>query len=207
MDVLKRAWAANSEKNLSLVAGGVTYYLLLALFPALAALVSIYGLVADPHTIETEMNAMSGLLPGDAQHLISSELQSLVNASGGALSFGVVVGLLIALWSASRGMSGMISALDIAYGQEETRSFVRFNLTALVPDDRADHRRFDRDRADRGPAGTDERRRRGRHHQVGGLCGGMAAAIRLRDDNAGGACIATRRTGMSRNGNGYLPAR
>ena len=132
MDVLKRAWAANSEKNLSLVAGGVTYYLLLALFPALAALVSIYGLVADPHTIETEMNAMSGLLPGDAQHLISSELQSLVNASGGALSFGVVVGLLIALWSASRGMSGMISALDIAYGQEETRSFIRFNLTALV---------------------------------------------------------------------------
>lgn len=132
MDVLKRAWGANSEKNLSLVAGGVTYYVLLALFPALAALVSIYGLVADPHTIETEMNSMSGLLPGDAQHLILSELQSLVNASGGALSFGVVVGLLIALWSASRGMSGMISALDIAYGQEETRSFVRFNLTALV---------------------------------------------------------------------------
>jgi len=131
-DVLKRAWAANSEKNLSLVAGGVTYYVVLALFPGLAALVSIYGLVADPHTIEKEVNSMSGLLPGDAQTLISTELHSLVSASGGALSIGVVIGLLIALWSASRGMSGMISALDIAYGQEETRSFFRFNLIALL---------------------------------------------------------------------------
>lgn len=131
-DVLKRAWAANSEKNLSLVAGGVTYYVLLAVFPGLAALVSIYGLVADPHTIETEANSMSGLLPGDAQKLISTELHSLVSASGGALSVGVIVGLLIALWSASRGMSGLISALDIAYGQKETRSFFRFNLLALV---------------------------------------------------------------------------
>lgn len=131
-DVLKRAWAANSEKNLSLVAGGVTYYVILALFPALAALVSIYGLVADPHTIETEVNSMSGLLSGDAQKLISSELHSLVTSSGGALGIGVIVGLLIALWSASRGMSGLISALDIAYGQEETRSFFRFNLIALV---------------------------------------------------------------------------
>lgn len=129
--ILKRAWAANSEKNLSLVAGGVTYYVLLALFPGLAALVSIYGLVADPHTIETEVNSMSGLLPGDAQKLISTELHSLVSASGSALSVGVIVGLLIALWSASRGMSGLISALDIAYGAEETRSFFRFNLIAV----------------------------------------------------------------------------
>ncbi len=131
-DVLVRAWKAQGEQNLSLVAGGVTYCVILALFPGLAALVSIYGLVADPHTIEKEVNAMAGLVPGDAQSLISTELHSLVTASGGALSIGVVIGLLIALWSASRGMSGLISALNIAYGQEETRSFVRFNVIALV---------------------------------------------------------------------------
>lgn len=131
-DVLVRAWNAQSERNLSLVAGGVTYCVILALFPGLAALVSIYGLVADPHTIEKEVNAMAGLVPGDAQTLISTELHSLVTASGGALSIGVVIGVLIALWSASRGMSGLISALNIAYGQKETRSFVRFNLIALV---------------------------------------------------------------------------
>ncbi len=131
-DILKRAYAESGKKNLSLVAGGVTYYVLLALFPGLAALVSIYGLVADPSQVEKEVGAMSGLLPGSSRDLISSELHQLVSASGGALSIGVVVGLLLSIWSASRGMSGMITALDIAYGQEERRSWFRFNLVAIV---------------------------------------------------------------------------
>ena len=131
-DIFVRAWTASSEKNLSLVAGGVTYYIILALFPAIAALVSIYGLVANPQTIEHEVNSMSGLLPGSTQSLISSELHQLVSSSGGALSIGVVIGIIIALWSASRGMSGMITALDIAYGAEERRGFIRFNLTAIA---------------------------------------------------------------------------
>ncbi len=67
-----------------------------------------------------------------ARQLIANELHQIVGASGGALSFGAVLGLLFALWSASRGMSGMMSALDIAYGETEKRSFLRFNLVALV---------------------------------------------------------------------------
>jgi membrane protein len=130
--IIKRAYADGSEKNLSLVAGGVTYYVLLALFPGLAALVSIYGLVADPSQVEKEVGAMSGLLPGSSSDLISGELHQLVSSSGSALSIGVVVGLLLSIWSASRGMSGMISALDIAYGQQERRSWFRFNLVAIV---------------------------------------------------------------------------
>jgi membrane protein len=131
-DVLLRAWRASSERNLSLVAGGVTYYVLLSLFPALAALVSIYGLVADPKTVETEINSMSGILPGSSRSLISSELHSLVSSSSSALGIGVVIGIVIALYSASRGMTGLITALDIAYGEEERRSFIWFNLLALV---------------------------------------------------------------------------
>jgi membrane protein len=131
-DVLIRAYGASSQKNLSLVAGGVTYYVLLALFPALAALVSIYGLVADPAQVEKQVGALSGLVPGSAQKLIGDELHQLVSSSGSALSIGVVVGLLISIWSASRGMSGMMTALDIAYGQEERRSFFRFNLVAIA---------------------------------------------------------------------------
>jgi membrane protein len=131
-DILIRAWHDSSEKNISLVAGGVTYYVLLALFPGLAALVSIYGLIANPATIASTINSLSGMVLPSAQKLISDELHQLVSTSHGALGFGAIIGILIALYSASRGMSGMISALDIAYGQEEKRSFIRFNLLALA---------------------------------------------------------------------------
>lgn len=130
-DVMIRAWNDSNEKNLSLVAGGVTYYIILALFPALAALVSIYGLIASRATVATTITALSGRVVPSAQKLISDELHHLVATSGHALGFGAIFGLLIALWSASRGMSGMISALDIAYGEPETRGFIRFNLLAL----------------------------------------------------------------------------
>jgi membrane protein len=131
-DIVIRAWNDSNEKNISLVAGGVTYYVVVALFPGLAALVSIYGLIANPATIANNINALSGMLLPSAQKLISDELHQLVSTSGGALSFGAVIGILIALYSASRGMSGMITALDIAYGQEEKRGFIRFNLLAIV---------------------------------------------------------------------------
>ncbi len=131
-DVLWRTYGGINEKNLFLVAGGVTYYVLLALFPALIALVSLYGLVSSPAQVEQQVNAMSGLLPGSAQQLIGTEMHAIAGASGGALSIGLVISLAFALWSASRGMSGLMSALDIAYGQEERRSIIWFNVIALV---------------------------------------------------------------------------
>ena len=131
-DVLWRTYKAINDKNVFLVAGGVTYYVLLALFPALLALVFIYGLVFDRTQVEKQVATMSGLLPGSAQQLIASELHQIVSSSGGALSIGVVISVLFALWSASRGMSGMMFGLDIAYGETETRSFIRFNLIAVV---------------------------------------------------------------------------
>jgi membrane protein len=131
-DVAWRAWGEVSDANLFLVAGGVTYAILLALFPALAAAVSLYGLVADPAQVERQVGAMRGLLPEQAMQMLSDELHTLVSASSGALGVSAIVGLLIALWSASRGMSGMITALNIAYEQKENRSFLRLNLIALL---------------------------------------------------------------------------
>ncbi len=130
-DVLWRSYQGVNDKNLFLVAGGVTYYVLLAVFPGLLALVSLYGLAFDRAQVEKQVNAMSGLLPESARQLMATELHQIVSASGGALGFGAVLGILFAFWSASRGMSGIMSALDIAYGETETRSFVRFNLVAL----------------------------------------------------------------------------
>jgi membrane protein len=86
-DVLWRTWAEVSDRNLFLLAGGVTYAILLALFPGLAALVSIYGIVFDAGQIERQVAALHGILPSQTQDLLCQELHSLVQASGGALGF------------------------------------------------------------------------------------------------------------------------
>ena len=131
-DILVRAWREVSANNIFLVSGGVTYAVLLALFPGLAAMVAIYGLLMDPAQIEKQVGALTGILPDQSRQLLTDELHQLVSASGGKLGVTAGLGLLIALWSASRGMSGMITALDIAYEQPERRSFFRFNLVAVL---------------------------------------------------------------------------
>ncbi len=130
-DVLWRSWQEISDNNIFLISGGVTYAIVLALFPGLAALVSIYGLLLDPGQIEQQVNALSGVLPEQSRQMLTTELHQLVSSSS-TLSFAAVISVLLAIWSASRGMSGLISAIDIAYQQKETRSFFRFNLIALL---------------------------------------------------------------------------
>jgi membrane protein len=131
-DILVRSWREVSENNIFLVAGGVTYAVLLALFPALAALVSIYGLLLDPSQVEQQVAALSHVLPTETTRMIGDELHALVTASSGSLSVSAGVAFVLALWSASRGMSGLITALDIAYQKKETRGFFRFNMLAIV---------------------------------------------------------------------------
>jgi membrane protein len=123
-DILQRAWAEVSDQNLFLIAGGVTT-------PGLAALVSLYGLAFDTAQIEKQVAALSGVLPAQTQELLSQELHSLVEGSSGTLGFAAIIGLLLALWTASRGMSGLITAINIAYEEKDRRSFLKFNLLAL----------------------------------------------------------------------------
>jgi membrane protein len=130
-DVLWRAWGEVSDANLFLIAGGVTYAILLALFPGLAALVSLYGLLLDASEIEKQVGALSAILPTQTQQLLAEQLHKLVEASSGALGIGAGVGIVLALWSASRGMSGMITALNIAYEEKERRGFFKLNMIAL----------------------------------------------------------------------------
>jgi membrane protein len=130
-DVLVRSWGEVSENNIFLVSGGVTYAVLLALFPALAALVSIYGLLLDPAQVERQVAALSDILPQESTQMIADQLHKLVTASHGSLGISAAIALLLALWSASRGMSGLISALDIAYQQKETRGFFKLNMIAI----------------------------------------------------------------------------
>ena len=131
-DIAWRVWGETSEDRVMLVAAGATFYLLLALFPALAAFVSVYGFVADPTTIADHVSYLGGLLPRGGIELIESQLESLARQDPNALSISFVVGLLVAFWSANNGMKTIFEALNIAYEEREKRSFIKLNLTAFI---------------------------------------------------------------------------
>ncbi len=130
--VLIRTYKQISEDHVMLVAAGVTFYVLLALFPALAAIVSVYGLFADPASIQSQVSALQGVLPGGAVEIIEGQLETLVSQDSGSLGLTFLVGLGLALWSANGGMKAIIEALNIAYEEIEKRGFVMLTLTAFA---------------------------------------------------------------------------
>ena len=92
-------------------AAGVTFYALLSLFPAITAIVSIYGLFADRSSIESQMGTVSAILPSGGVEIIRDQIHRLAQTPASGLSVGAIVGLLIALWSANAGTKAMFSAL------------------------------------------------------------------------------------------------
>ena len=131
-DILRQAGKNTYEKNLSLVAGGVAYYLLSALFPAAAALISLYCLLANPADVIERVQSLSGMLPSSTVKLIGGALSQLVSVSSKSLGLGAIVGIGIALWSGLNGMTGMMTAITIAYARPERRGFFRFYVTAVL---------------------------------------------------------------------------
>jgi membrane protein len=130
-DVLWRVYEEFGKDRIMSVAAGVTYYALLALFPAIAALVSIYGLFADPVTIQEHLNALSGILPGGALDIIREQVTRIAAQGGGTLGVSFVIGLAVSLWSANAGMKAIFDALNIVYDEDEKRGFFALNLQSL----------------------------------------------------------------------------
>jgi membrane protein len=130
--VLRRAYAAGQAANLSVLAGGVAFFAFLALFPTLIAALSLYGLVADPAQIAQQVNSLAGVLPAATRQLLREQLTALSRGSSGALTVGLVISVLAALWSASSGTTGLMAAINVAYDEQETRGLVRLRATALV---------------------------------------------------------------------------
>jgi membrane protein len=130
--VTRRAFKEASADNVGILAGGIAYAAFLAIFPAMIAGISIYGLVADPATIAQQADGVLAALPQEAQPLIRDQITSFTQTSGGALSFGLVVAILLALWSASSGTSSLMAAINIAYDEQEGRNFVKLRATALL---------------------------------------------------------------------------
>jgi membrane protein len=131
-EILWRVWEEFNQDRVTLIAAGATFYLILALFPALAAFVSIYGFVADPVTIADHIAFLGGLLPRPAVELIQAQLQSLVSEPRSSLSFGFLFGLALTLWSANNGIKALFEAMNIAYDETEKRSFIKLNAISLL---------------------------------------------------------------------------
>jgi membrane protein len=129
--ICKRVYASLNSKNLSILAAGVAFYATLSIFPALAALVAIYGLIANPATIQQQIHTIHGIIPGEAQNLIETYLKSIVNSSSSKLGIGLILSVLIALWSARAGTVSLIEALNITYEEPEKRGFIRFQAVAM----------------------------------------------------------------------------
>jgi membrane protein len=121
-----------NENRLLAVAAGVVFYGLLAVFPAITAFVSLYGLMADPSTIHERLSLATGVLPQGALNILNEQLTRLTSHRTSSLSAGFIGGLLVALWSANAGAKAIMDSLNVAYGEAEKRGFVRLNLVALA---------------------------------------------------------------------------
>lgn len=130
--VARRTWAQAADDNLGLIAAGVSFYAFLALVPLLGATVLTYGLVADVHTVNQHLARLTTMLPGEAGQLIAEQLANVVNTSSGKKGLGLFLALLVALFGARNAAGSIVTALNVAYEEEERRGFVRVNLLALA---------------------------------------------------------------------------
>ncbi len=130
--VIGRTWREISSDRIGLVAAGCAFWATLALFPAISMLISLYGLVFDPQTVEPQLDQLRLLLPPAAFTLIDQRVRSLVSSGGATLGLSLVISTAFALWSASTGTKALLSALNLAYEEQEQRSFLRFQLIGIL---------------------------------------------------------------------------
>jgi len=123
-DILWRTYREMSHDRLSVVAGSVTYYTLLAIFPALGVFVSLYGLIADVRTVQEQLVRLSTIFPPEAVQLLGEQMLRLATGKTAGLSLAFVVSLLLSLWSANAGMKSLFDGLNIAYDEVEKRNYV-----------------------------------------------------------------------------------
>ncbi len=130
-DILLRTWRDVGENRIMLVSAGVTFFALLAIFPAIAALVSLYGLVADPATISEQLGSLQGILPQGALDIVGEQVKRLNEKGSSTLGFSLFLGLALSIWSANGGMKHVFDALNLVYNERESRGFITLNLASL----------------------------------------------------------------------------
>ncbi|MBB2171100.1 YihY/virulence factor BrkB family protein [Gluconacetobacter asukensis] len=129
--VLRRMLHNLTSDQITLAAAGCAFYATLSLFPAISTLISIYGLVLNPDTVEPQLDLLRHLLPPSAFTLIGERIHTLAAEPHSSLTLNLIISTTIALWSASAATRSIIAAVNIAYGTTETRGFIRFQMVAL----------------------------------------------------------------------------
>ncbi len=129
--IAKRVWQESSADNVGLISAGVAFYGFLSLVPALGALVLTYGLFASPETLLKTVVAISKSLPVEAANLITAQLEGLVSSPDRQKGWGLIVALALAIFGATKGVDALVTAITIAYGETETRGFVKRTATVV----------------------------------------------------------------------------
>ncbi len=129
--VSKRVFVQFSAHRVMAVGAGIVFYTLLSVFPAVAALVSLYGLFADASTISTTLSGLAGVIPDGAVQIVHDQVSRLTEKGGGKLGLGFAISLVAAIWSANQGMKALFDGLNIVYDETEKRSFIRLTLITL----------------------------------------------------------------------------
>lgn len=130
--ILKRVWERTNADNVGMLAAGVAFYGFLAVFPAIAAGLMTWGLFVDASSLQAQVTALEHIAPSSIFELLYNQMVRIAGQTTENLQLGVLVTLLLALWSSSRGVTALMQALNMAYREQEKRSFVRVNLIAIV---------------------------------------------------------------------------
>lgn len=128
--IIKNTWREIHADHVAIIAAGVAFFTLLAIFPLITACLSIYGLFADAHQVEGLLQSVNSVLPAQAWDILHGQIKSVISAPNAGLGLGIAIGLLIALWSAGSGIRAIMRAMNIAYGEKETRNFATFYALA-----------------------------------------------------------------------------
>jgi membrane protein len=131
-EIALRTWKEGGKDNIGIVAAGVAFYGFLALVPLLGAIVLTYGLFVEPQTVLRHAGSITAMVPGEGGQLISEQLINVVQTSGGKKGLGLAIALAVAIWGARNAASSVITALNIAYEEEEKRGFIKTNLLAIA---------------------------------------------------------------------------
>ncbi len=131
-DILWRVLWSISENRILSTSGGVAFFALLAVFPGIAAIVSLYGLFADTSTISDHLTLLAGILPFGILQLVADQILVVAKQGNDTLGMAFIVGLLIALVSANSGIAALFDALNVVYNEREKRGFVRFYTTTFL---------------------------------------------------------------------------
>lgn len=129
--VIKRVSSEVAGDRISIISAGISFYSLLSVFPAIAMLIMVYGLVSDTETARRHVELLSGILPQEAYSILADQLGRVSSAASGRLGFGLLLSFALAAWGASRAVTALIIAMNVAYDEEERRGVIKLNLVAL----------------------------------------------------------------------------